>query len=59
VTAGAGADQIAEAAVPIVVAVHLGARDSNGVAPAARGIIAAIKAAIPARRAVRSLFPKC
>jgi hypothetical protein len=54
VTAAAAAGQRAEAAVPIVADVHPVARDSNGVAPAARGITAVIKADIPGLRAARS-----
>jgi hypothetical protein len=54
VTVAAAAGRTAVAVVPIVVAVLLVARDSNAVAPAARGTTAAIKAAIPAPRAALS-----
>jgi hypothetical protein len=54
VSAAAAAGPTAGAADPIVVDVHPVARDSNAVAPAARGTTAAIKAAIPARRAALS-----
>ena len=59
VTAAEAADRTAVADGRIVVAVHPVARGSNAVAPAARGITAAIKAAIPGPRAVRSSFLKC
>jgi len=49
---------IAVAAVPIAAVVPAVARVSNAV-PVAPDKIVVIKADVPARRAVRSSFPKC